>query len=79
MGCQLERFPAEVAHLWTRTAFEWKKDGVRAGMKEIRYTIHIRTDADEEKTRDVVDCVKKPLARKRLVARLRCDHRKRSS
>ena len=34
------------------------KDGVRAGLHEIRYTFHIRTDADEEKVREFVDFVK---------------------
>jgi uncharacterized OsmC-like protein len=34
------------------------KDGVRAGFREIRYTFHIRTDADEEKVREFVDFVK---------------------
>jgi hypothetical protein len=27
------------------------KDGVRAGLREIRHTFHIRTDADEKKVR----------------------------
>ena len=34
------------------------KDGVRAGLHEIRYTFHIRTDADEEKVSEFVDFVK---------------------
>lgn len=34
------------------------KDGVRAGLHEIRYTFHIRTDADEEKVHEFVDFVK---------------------
>ena len=34
------------------------KDGVRAGLHEIRYTIHIRTDANEEKVQEFLDFVK---------------------
>lgn len=34
------------------------KDGVRAGLQEIRYTIYIRTDSEEEKIREFVDFVK---------------------
>ena len=34
------------------------KDGVRAGLHEIRYTVRIRTDADEEKVREFVEFVK---------------------
>ena len=30
------------------------KDGVRAGLHEIRYSVHIRTDADEEKVGEFV-------------------------
>ncbi len=35
------------------------KDGVRAGLHEIRYTVHIRTDADEEKVQEFVEFVKR--------------------
>jgi len=34
------------------------RDGVRAGLREIRYTFHIRTDADEEKVREFAVFVK---------------------
>ena len=34
------------------------KDGARAGLREIRYMIHIRTDVDEEKFREFVYFVK---------------------
>jgi hypothetical protein len=33
-------------------------DGLRAGLDEIRYTSHIRTNADEEKVREFVNFVK---------------------
>ena len=34
------------------------KDGGRAGLHEIRYSVHIRADADEETVREFVEFVK---------------------
>ena len=35
-----------------------RKDGVRTELREIRYTIHTRTDADEKKVREFMEFVK---------------------
>lgn len=55
---QVQEFRVELEGDLDPDGFLRGKDGVRAGLHEIRYTVHIRTDADEEKVQEFLDFVK---------------------
>ena len=55
---QVQEFRVELEGDLDPDGFLRGKDGVRAGLHEIRYTVHIKTDADEEKVREFVEFVK---------------------
>jgi uncharacterized OsmC-like protein len=55
---QVQDFRVELEGDLDPDGFLRGRDGVRAGLQEIRYTVHIRTDADEEKVREFIEFVK---------------------